>query len=265
VVVLQSIPKEGHTVARSLAGIKLKVADREDLERYLDVTRGELFFSKGVILVEGDAEKFLLPTMARLYDKSFDFDAMGITVCSIAGTNFAPYVKLLGPEGLDIPFAILTDFDPKGSEVSQEDDDPEAKHISDSYGKSRVINHIMRALLPPKTWDDLTGNNLLKLAPSRGVFLNEFTFEVDVFNAGAEEHFQKTAKGLSANKKMHARFKALAEDPDSLDEKLFLKDIDSIGKGRFAQRLASTLRAADADVCPTYVKDALEYMREKLR
>lgn len=265
VVVLQSIPKEGHTVARSLAGIKLKVADREDLERYLDVTRGELFFSKGVILVEGDAEKFLLPTMARLYDKSFDFDAMGITVCSIAGTNFAPYVKLLGPEGLDIPFAILTDFDPKGSEVSQEDDDPEAKHISDSYGKSRVINHIMRALLPPKTWDDLTGNNLLKLAPSRGVFLNEFTFEVDVFNAGAEEHFQKTAKGLSGNKKMHARFKALAEDPDSLDEKLFLKDIDSIGKGRFAQRLASTLRAADADVCPTYIKDALEYMREKLR
>lgn len=190
---------------------------------------------------------------------------MGITVCSIAGTNFAPYVKLLGPKGLNIPFAILTDFDPKGSEASQEDDDPQAEYITDSYGKSRVINHIMEALLPPKRWEELTADQLLKLAPRCGVFLNEFTFEVDVFNAGAEEHFQKTAEELSTNKKMHARFKTLSEYPASLDEKQFLKDIDSIGKGRFAQRLASTLRAADANVCPPYIKDALEYMREKLR
>ena len=265
VVVLQSLPKEGHTVARSLMGIKLKAADREDLERYLDVTRGELFFSKGVILVEGDAEKFLLPTLARLYDKSFDFDAMGVTVCSIAGTNFAPYVKLLGPEGLDIPFAILTDFDPKGSEASQEDDDPDSESVDNSYGESRVMNHIMKALLPPKIWDEFSGETLLELAPSHGVFLNEFTFEVDLFKAGAEEHFQKAVKKSSTNKKMHERFKDLAEAPHSLDEKQFLKDIDSIGKGRFAQRLASTLRAANADVCPTYIKDALEYMREKLR
>lgn len=75
---------------------------------------------------------------------------MGVTVCSIAGTNFAPYVKLLGPEGLDIPFAILTDFDPKGSEASQEDDDPDSESVDNSYGESRVMNHIMKALLPRK-------------------------------------------------------------------------------------------------------------------
>jgi putative ATP-dependent endonuclease of OLD family len=53
---LRRVVGEGHTIARSLEGIKLADADREDLERYIDVTRGELFFSKGVILVEGDAE-----------------------------------------------------------------------------------------------------------------------------------------------------------------------------------------------------------------
>ena len=52
------------------------------------MTRGELFFSKGVILVEGDAEKFLLPTLAKLYDPDMDFDALGITVCSIGGHEF---------------------------------------------------------------------------------------------------------------------------------------------------------------------------------
>ena len=264
VVVLKNVPKEGHTVARSLTGIKLKKADREDLERYIDITRGELFFSKGVILVEGDAEKFLLPTLAKLYDKTFDLDAMGITVCSIAGTNFAPYVKLLGPQGLDIPFAVLTDFDPKGTEVSQEDDDPECKGVTDNYGENRVVNHIMQGVLPEAQWAELEFEEILELATQYGIFLNEFTFEIDVFKAGAEEHFQKAALALSTNKKMHARFKELADDPTTLDEKQFLKDIDSIGKGRFAQRLASVLLAANADVCPDYVKDALEYLREKL-
>ena len=264
VVVLKNVPEGGHTVARSLTGIKLESADQEDLERYIDVTRGELFFSKGVILVEGDAEKFLLPTLAKLYDKAFDFDAMGITVCSIAGTNFAPYVKLLGPEGLDIPFSVLTDFDPKGSEVSQEDDDPDDNGVKDNYGENRVVNHIMQNLIPEDIWDGLEFHEVLELAPEYGIFLNEFTFEVDVFRAGAEEHFKTAALALSANKKMHARFGVLAGDPTSLDAKQFLKDIDSIGKGRFAQRLASALLAVKADVCPDYIKNALEYMREKL-
>lgn len=264
VVVLTNVPREGHTVARSLKGIALEATDREDLERYIDVSRGELFFSKGVILVEGDAEKFLLPTLAKLNDETFDFDALGITVCSIAGTNFAPYVKLLGPQGLDIPFVVLTDYDPKGSAVSQEDADPDSDGVGDNYGENRVVNHIMQHLLPKEVWNKIEFGEVLELAPNFGIFLNEFTFEVDVFKAGAEQHFQKAAKELSTNKKMHARFDALAKDPTTLDEKQFLKDIDSIGKGRFAQRLASALLAAKADVCPGYIKDALEYMRGKL-
>lgn len=264
VVVLTNVAKEGHTVARSLTGIKLETADREDLERYIDITRGELFFSKGVILVEGDAEKFLLPTLAKLYDKAFDFDAMGITVCSIAGTNFAPYLKLLGPEGLDIPFTVLTDYDPKSSEVSQEDEDPDSKGVGDSYGRNRVVNHIMQHLLSTNAWKSLSFQEVIDVAPDYGVFLNEFTFEVDVFKGGAQEHFLTAVQSLSTNKKMHARFNSLVADPSSLDEKSFLKDIDSIGKGRFAQRLASALNVAQTDVCPSYIKSALEYMKEKL-
>jgi putative ATP-dependent endonuclease of OLD family len=106
IVVLRLIAGEGHTIGKSLRSVHLEPSDRKDLERYIDVTRGELFFSKGVILVEGDAEKFLLPTLAKLYDPALDFDALGITVCSISGTNFEPYLQLLGPEGLDIPVAV---------------------------------------------------------------------------------------------------------------------------------------------------------------
>ena len=65
-----------------------------------------------MILVEGDAERFLVPAFAEALD--IPLDMLGITVCSVGGTNFTPYVKLLGPQGLNIPHVILTDRDPNG-------------------------------------------------------------------------------------------------------------------------------------------------------
>ena len=264
VVVLRHVAGEGHTIGRSLKGIKLNASDREDLERYIDVTRGELFFSKGIILVEGDAEKFLLPTLAKLHDETLDFDALGISVCSIAGTNFAPYVQLLGPKRLDIPFAVLTDFDPKGEAVSQEDDDPDAEGVVNSYGENRVVNQIMQHLLNEEVWTKSDFAKVMKLAPKYGVFLNEFTFEIDVFKAGAADYFLTAITKLSSNKKMQERFKSLSADPASLDPTQFLKDIDSIGKGRVAQRLSAVLVDERADVCPAYIKEALKYLKAKL-
>ncbi|ASU39425.1 ATP-dependent endonuclease [Herbaspirillum sp. meg3] len=264
IVVLRELAGDGHTIGRSLKGIKLEDNDREDLERYIDVTRGELFFSKGVILVEGDAEKFLLPTLAKLYDDDLDFDAMGITVCSIAGTNFSPYVRLLGPKGLDIPFVVLTDFDPKTEDVSQEDADPDENGTETSYGQNRVVNQIMRDLLSEDEWEKASYSEVLELAPQYGVFMNKFTFEIDLFRAGAEIIFMTAIKDLTTNKKMHGRFSDLAMFPEELDPSQFLKDIDSIGKGRMAQRLASVLLEKGSKVCPPYIKSALDYMQEKL-
>jgi putative ATP-dependent endonuclease of OLD family len=264
VVVLRHNENEAHSVGKSLYGIKLKADERADLERYIDVTRGELFFSKAVILVEGDSERFLLPTLARLHDPDFDFDSFGITVCSIAGTNFAPYLKLLGPNGLDCPFVVLTDFDPKSETVSQEDADPESEGASDSYGENRVVNQIARHVMPRAEWNRMEFDEIVAAAPEYGIFLNEFTFEVDLFKAGAESVFEEAIKGLTENTPMQARFKALADDPDELDPEQFLKDINSLGKGRVAQRIASILVQKNIDVCPEYIKNALAYLKAKL-
>jgi putative ATP-dependent endonuclease of the OLD family len=141
----------------------------------------------------------MLPTLAKIYDAELDFDALGITVCSIAGINFGPYVRLLGPKGLDIPFTVLTDFDPKGEEVSQEDADPDDGGVVDSYGKNRVVNQIMRHLLATKLWDRLSFDAVLARAPKNGVFMNTFTFEIDVFKAGAQIEFAEAIRDLTTN------------------------------------------------------------------
>lgn len=94
------------TVGRSTASLELADEEFDDLTRYLDVTRAEMLFARGVILVEGDAERFLIPEFAKTLGKPLDH--LGITVCSVAGTNFGPYVKFLS--GLGIPFSLITDW-----------------------------------------------------------------------------------------------------------------------------------------------------------
>ncbi|AYG96276.1 DUF2813 domain-containing protein [Brevundimonas naejangsanensis] len=110
IVLLRHDEEVGATTGVAAATTPLTIEDVADLQRYIDVTRGEIFFSRGVILVEGDAERFLVPAFADVLGMSLD--ELGVTVCSVGGVNFAPYVKLLGANGLQIPFVVLTDKDP---------------------------------------------------------------------------------------------------------------------------------------------------------
>ena len=47
----------------------MKPADYKFLERFLDATKSNLFFAKGLIMVEGDAENLLIPAIADVMDK----------------------------------------------------------------------------------------------------------------------------------------------------------------------------------------------------
>ena len=99
------------TCGYSTQAINLSDAEADDIARYLDVTRAEMLFARGVILVEGDAERFLVPEFAKFIGTPLD--QFGITVCSVGGINFRPYLKFL--RGLNIPSAIVTDWDPQNN------------------------------------------------------------------------------------------------------------------------------------------------------
>lgn len=241
-MVLRKSPGQNSSEGVSTANLDLDEKQVADLERYLDVTRGELLFARGVLLVEGDAELFLIPVLGKL--NNFDFDELGITVCSVSGTNFLPYIKLLGPTGLNMPFAVLTDLDP------QED--------GSNLGEARVL----RLLAECMDQNDLKGkgkDELLKLAPQKGFFLNTHTLEVDLFRCGRHRSMCGTLIELSENKAARTRAEAWREDPASLDVEWLLKDITAISKGRFAQRLATRLQGS---ACPRYIREAIKYVAE---
>jgi putative ATP-dependent endonuclease of OLD family len=232
--------KDKSTKIVSTAKISLGDKDVKDLERYINVTRGEVLFSKGVILVEGDAEEFLLPSLSELH--GIDLDKHGITVCSVSGTNFLPYIKLLGSEGLNIPFAILTDYDPRNT----------LPLIHKRLIK--LLNFIDKG----HEYKDLETEDLITYGEEVGIFTNSHTLEIDLFDTMPEE-ITETLTELTTNSKAidRARGWKVASNIKG-DEKSYLSDIESIGKGRFAQRLSTNL--THKSVVPEYVKGALDYV-----
>ena len=77
----------------SLSQSSLDDIDKYKLERYLDVTKSQMLFAKGIIFVEGICEAILIPIMASLINRPFD--RYGIEVVNIDGVSFKPFANLL--------------------------------------------------------------------------------------------------------------------------------------------------------------------------
>lgn len=241
--------------AVSTADLDLSYKDVADLERYLDVNRGEMLFARGVILVEGDAERFLVPVLAK--QQGYDLDELGISVCSVSGTNFEPYIILLGPEGLAMPVAAFTDMDPRPPKKDGTEREP--------LGPKRVVNHMLVHLVDEDTWEAKDFDDLLAIAAQYGVYMNSHTFEVDLFQSGLHEAFAEAMEDLGRSTRARERMKGWAEDPAMLDVEVFLKDIERVGKGRFAQRLASIIVTSGLMQCPKYIVDGVKYVSSRCR
>lgn len=86
--------------------------DYEFLERFLDATKSNLFFAKGLIFVEGDAENLLLPAFAELI--GYPLHEYGVSIVNIGNTAFERYIKLFsrrGDDRIELPVSIVTDVD----------------------------------------------------------------------------------------------------------------------------------------------------------
>ncbi|MFH1743519.1 MAG: TOPRIM nucleotidyl transferase/hydrolase domain-containing protein, partial [bacterium] len=90
----------------------LEESDYSFLQRFLDVTKANLFFARGVMIVEGDAENILLPTLANLIGR--DFTEHGVSIVNVGGVGLHRYARIFqraDGEKLDIPVACVTDMD----------------------------------------------------------------------------------------------------------------------------------------------------------
>jgi putative ATP-dependent endonuclease of OLD family len=209
--------------------------DIEDLARYLDVTRAELVFARGVILVEGDAERYLLPAFAD--ELGISLDEHGFYLLG-RGTNFRPYVKLLC--ALGIPFAVITDYD-------------EVKKVPRAYNRAlklvRIIDEAREGVDTDALIESIEAEPTYEASFERceafGIFVNSSTLETDMFDGDFANAMIETLREGPVNAKREELLDTWQTDTSTVDDDVLLAMIETIGKGRFAQRLATRVGGID--------------------
>ena len=258
------------TEIHATAAMPMDEGEFLDVERYLDVKRGEIYLGKAVLLVEGIAEEYLVPRFAELVGKPLD--EKGIIVCNINCTNFTPYVKLL--HSLAIPYAVITDGD---FYVINDKDEREYHKMDTEETADRgwlgmeIIESMVSQL-------NLNGENeipkdidkLDELFKELGLFVGYYTFEVDMMEKAAEKKASKeenlniicdlftdlTTGGIV--QKRNFKTEIMSGEYWKCLRKI---EGNGIGKGRFSQKFAHVCKK---EHIPTYIKEAIEYIYEKV-
>ena len=136
------LSKAEQPTATPLCLCDLPESSKQFINRWLDVTKSNLLFASGVILVEGIAEQMLIPLLAKEVLKNMGegkrtLDDQGISTINLNGIYFKHFMRLYcnlknldneaDQDGLNISIrcAGLTDLDP-----------PKVRYIKDSEGKT---------------------------------------------------------------------------------------------------------------------------------
>jgi putative ATP-dependent endonuclease of the OLD family len=216
----------------ALADCGLNDEEKADLRRYLDVTKAQLFFARGVVFVEGISEALLLPEFAKIL--GFNLEESFVSIVNLQGLLFKSFARLFGEGRFLIPAAILTDGDPSG----------------DVYPETLDLNIISDAA---KTVLANQRNEILVQIAAK-------TFEYDLALAGNADRMAREYKSIHP-RVGDAMVKAIGE-AQSLQEKAkaFVEKFDSAEKARFAQKLAGSIAKDPAGfVVPSYIADAIRH------
>ncbi|EBH9039557.1 TPA: ATP-dependent endonuclease [Salmonella enterica] len=219
---------------------------REKLERYLDVTRAELFFARRAIFVEGAAELMLVNVLAEKC--GYRLREHGVSLISVEGLNFDSFLPLFGEKALKIPVSIITDADP----IDENDGIEEPQAAYPSLGDIVKIS-----------------DNTAKMKKSEDAFVQVFhgvkTLEYDL-----ALHAVNRSAMLSALKELHPKIgQAVSEAVDAAEDDtskaralfsgMFERPQNNVQKGRFGQTLAQLISSGTDFNVPDYIKKAIAH------
>lgn len=113
------------------------------LENYFDNQRNEMFFAKGIVLVEGATEKFAFPYAGRLL--AIDIDRYGISVIECGGKgNLITFAKVAS--AFEIPYVVVADDDIK--DVSTITDPEKRKKLEKENDNHTKKNKALKEFVP---------------------------------------------------------------------------------------------------------------------
>lgn len=223
----------------------LKKKDYKYLDTFLDVTKSNLFFAKGVILVEGWAEDILIPAIAQKI--GIDLAQKEISVVNVGSTAYLHFARIFmrnnAPE-MDVKCAIVTDLDVKP-------DNPE-KAKKEKEKKDSINSQL----------GDLPNNVQLYLA-------KEWTLEWCLFNSPIlSDLFKDSVAAVHSRtiefKKTGEPLQYKPEFKDKLMKMLAKTDGSKLDKTAVALELSEKIKASqnlDFTIQDDYIKYLLDAIR----
>ncbi len=292
-IVLQHQPgkKEPFTVKNSEATTE----NKNYLRKFLDVTKSQLFFSNGTILVEGISEALLLPILALIVDKEYGLDDNGIEIVNINGVAFEPFASMYNSadpkKRMPSRCAILSDDDRGNfteSSLINDDEGITSKDAIAIFAKlrtdkvvdtsNRIINEKGYAFTDP-AYNDQAAYVSIKIDEKRDLksararialkmecgnlktLLAQYTFEYELM-AASEDNYKVM---MEVYTKMHPKTKFMAaNEPMKLRALEFVAKLDkNKDKSEFAQQLAIRLEQdKDKFTVPAYIESAIKWVVE---
>jgi len=157
---------------------KLKKSDYEFLRRFIDATKANLFFARGVAIVEGPSEALLLPALAEACNRSFS--QHGVSMVNVGSVGLYHYARILQRADekvkVPIPVACITDRDVVPDVAS----DYVEKSAKKKRFESEYSEEGLKALVKSKE-DRAQGGNTIVCVSDR------WTFEYDLALHGCAE------------------------------------------------------------------------------
>ena len=111
----------GYDLAEGKTG--LQKGDYLFLQRFLDSTKANLFFAKGIIMVEGDAENILIPVIADII--GYPLEKYGISIVNVGSTAFLRYSRIMvrkDGNSIRIPVSVITDCDVRPYKIGDQEE-----------------------------------------------------------------------------------------------------------------------------------------------
>jgi len=224
---------------------KLDNADYDYLEKFLDVTKANLFFAKGVIIVEGWSEALLLPELAKKL--GYDLTKNEISVVNVGNLGFSHFSRIFlrkdtTAREMNVKVAIITDCDVK----EYEQQDGTIQKIDDQI----IENKSIKKFISLKNKHNVSKNKVF--------YTPNWTLEWCLYKSETTSNLFKEAVG-----EIHSGL-----DLDDFENELAKKLLPKGGlkKPKIIQKLATKIRNDNTiDFMNIDEKDEISYLIEAIK
>ena len=226
--------------------VGMSPTDIRNVQRYLDAVRSNLLFAKSVVLIEGDAEEILIPTMIKKV-LGVSLDELGISLINIRSTGFKNVAVLFHDSRIRKKCGIITDLDAAIVDTTPDPADSEAlKSFKLKCLASQTAGIARKGIL--EAFEH--GNPWVK------TFFADHTFEVDFIKSGNAAQVVATIPDVYTDP---ATITLAKNDIESGDIARYGKRVLQMaaqeGKGWFAILLSKQIH--HQTVIPDYILDAI--------